>query len=303
MNDVYQALNRAKENKPVPQQQGARLPKEEYAKMKNEQRQALYDMAEIQSKAVVGNEKTYLRYLDLQSRLDYTVTNTLLVFAQNPNATMVKDNEHWRESKSYIKKGETGIRILEPKGDYTKADGSIGVNYDVKSVFDISQVNTKLKYEEPNVSQRNIISGLVYDSPVKIQELSEFSNGEPVTYSPEAKTIFYASNLEATELIRGLAREYCYAEFDNQYGNIDRDKDKLLIESSAYMLCKKYGIEVKDTSFANDVVEYFEGMGAKDIKEELSNIKNLCDDVSKRMERGIYKSEQEHQNERHEDVR
>lgn len=301
MSDIYQALNRAKETKPVTE--GKRMPKDEYAKMKQEQRRSLFEMANVQSKAVVGNEKSYLQFLDLQARLDYTVTNSLLVFAQNPQATMLKDFNKWKESKNKIKPNEKGIRILEPKGDYTRADGSVGVNYDVKSVFDISQVETKLTYETPSVAQRNIISGLVYDSPVKIQELSSFENGEPVMYSPDAKTIFYASRLDSNILIQGLAREYCYAEYDSQYKSIDRNADKLLIESSAYLLCKKFGIEMKDTSFASGVKEYFDGMDAKDIKEELSNIKNLCDDVSKRMERGIYKAEQEHHNERHENAR
>lgn len=303
MNDIYQALNRAKEKKPVSKQVGVRLPKEEYARMKKEQRQALYDMAEIQSKTVVSNGETYLKFLDLQSRLDYTVTNTLLVFAQNPNAKVLKDSEHWRESKSFIKKDEKGIRILEPKGEYQKADGSVRTNYDVKSVFDISQVNTKLKYEEPNVSQRNIISALVYDSPVKIEEIPGYGISKQVVYSSETKTIYYPSGLSPNELIQGLAREYCYAEFDNQYGNVNRDKDKVFVESSAYMLCQKYGVKVNDTSFTNDIVEYFDGMDAMNIKAELSNIKNLCDDVSKRMERGLFKSEQEHQLERHEEAR
>lgn len=303
MNDLYQTLNRAMKNEPTNNQQKARLPKDQYAKMKMEQRQALYDMAQVQCKAIVSNENVYLQYLNLQSRLDYTVTNTMLVFAQMPNATMLKDNEHWRENNSYIKKGEKGIRILEPKGDYTRADGTIGTNYDVKSVFDISQVNTKLKYEEPKVSPRNIISGLVYDTTVHIKEVPSIREGKSVAYSSDTKTIFYASNLEPNELIQGLAREFCYAEFDYQYGGMDYDKDRLFIESSAYMLCKKYGIEVKDTSFVSDVVEYFEGMDSKNVKEELSNIKNLCDDVSNRVERGIYKAEQEKRNERQGNVR
>lgn len=301
MSDIYQALNRVKEVKP--NQDFKRLPKDEYAKKKKAEFNALYEKASEQSKVVVGNSKTYLEFLDLLSKMNYTVTNTLLIHSRNPNATIVMDVSKWNKNGDYIKAKQSGIKIIEPSGDYEKSDGSKGINFDVKSVFDVSQVNTKLKYEEPNIPQRNIISGLVYDSPVKIQELSSYDNGEPVMYSPNAKTIFYASHLDSNVLIEGLAREYCYAEYDHQYGNLDRESDKFLIESSAYILCKKYGIEVKDTSFTNDVVKYFDGMDDKDIKEELSNIKNLCDDVSKRMERGIYKAEQEHQNERHENAR
>ena len=39
-------------------------------------------------------------------------------------------------------------------------------------------------------------------------------------------------------------------------------------------------------------------MKSKDIKQELGNIKNLCEDVSERIDRGIYKSQQEKKHQR-----
>ena len=93
--------------------------------------------------------------------------------------------------------------------------------------------------------------------------------------------------------MEGLAREYCYVEFESQYGNVDRTEDAFMVKSAAYILCKKLNIPVSNVDFANEVKNYFEGMDSRDTKEELSNIKSIADEVSNRAERGIYRLQQE----------
>lgn len=291
MEDIYSMLNKNAQKQNERKQ--PRLSKEEFAKQMNDRRNHLYELAEFQTKEVVSSPQKYQQFLNLMARLDYTVTNTLLVMAQNPHAVMLKDSSHWRENKLYIKKGEKGIQILEPSGEYQREDGSFGTNYNPKYVFDASQINTKeILYTEPQMDIENMIAGLTYDSPVALVKLDSFDGGEPVFYSPEAKSIYYASGLSAQQLIQGLAREYCHVEFDKQYTNYNREDHQFFIESSAYILCQKYGIPVNDTSFMNQASHYFAGMETKDIKQELGYIKNLCEDVSERIDRGIYKSQQ-----------
>lgn len=271
-----------------------RLTKEEYAKQMKERRDHLYELAETQIREVASSPQKYQQFLNLMSRLDYTVTNTLLVMAQNPEAVMLKDNNHWRENKLYIRKGEKGIQILEPSGEYQRDDGSYGTNYNPKYVFDASQINTKdILYTAPQMDIENMIAGLTYDSPVALAQLDNFEGGEPVFYSPDSKCIFYAKDLSPQQLIQWLAREYCHVEFDKQYSSYNREEHQFFVESSAYILCQKYGVPVHDTDFTNQVVNYFNGMETRDIKQELGYIKNLCEDVSERIDRGIYKSQQE----------
>lgn len=96
MNNAYGVLD---DNNTKP-----RLSKEEYGKMMKEKRQSLFAMANEQTLKAVESSEFYLQYLRLQSSLDYTVTNTLLVMAQQPNATMLKDYTHWREmDKLFVK--------------------------------------------------------------------------------------------------------------------------------------------------------------------------------------------------------
>ena len=292
MENIYEILNKSikKSNKT----RQPRLSKEEYVKQMNEKRNQLYKLAESQVEEVVSTPQKYLQFLNIMARLDYTITNTLLIMAQNPDAKMLKDGKHWRDSGFYIKKGAKGIQILEPTGEYQREDGSYGTNFNAKYLFDVSQINTKkILYNAPQMNVANMINGLTYDSPVSLQQLDTFDGGEPVFYSPNTKCIYYTKNLTPQQLIQGLTKEYCHVEFDKQYSDYNRENNQFFIESSAYILCQKYGIPHHDIKFADQVTQYFYGMESKDIKKELGNIKSLCEDVSERIDRGIYKSQQE----------
>lgn len=50
-----------------------------------------------------------------------------------PEATRLADFKTWKDNDLYIKKGESGITILEPGDEYTREDGSVGVSYNCVS--------------------------------------------------------------------------------------------------------------------------------------------------------------------------
>ena len=144
---------------------------------------------------------------------------------------------------------------------------------------------------------------MTYDTSVKLQKLDSLDGNDKVLYSPETKIIYYQDNISQQEMIFGLAREYCYLEFDKQYENMDRIRDKFMVESSTYLLCQKYGITIPNDDFSKEVSIYFKDMDSKEIKQELANIKELADDVSKRMDRGIYQFEQSRTQQHNQEVR
>lgn len=300
MNDIYSVLNQVSGKQPEKQ---PRLSKEEFASQMKAKRDALYELAKNQSVEVIKTPQNYLAYLDIQARLDYTVSNTLLIMAQKPDAMMLKDNTHWKENNLYIKKGEKGIQILEPKGEYERADGSIGTSYAVKYVFDISQMSGKFQMNKPSYTTQMILSGLTFDSHVSLVNNDYALAGKSVEYIPSSKTIYYKRGLTENELLNGLIREFCYVEFENQYGEINMQRDTFMIESSAYLLCSQLGVQVSDISFANHVQDNFNGMNTREIKKELSDIKELSDDILKRVERGIYKEQQSKDAKKHQEVR
>ena len=82
----------------------------------------------------------YRNYLTTMSRFHrYSLNNVMLIHAQKPDATDLGEANFWRGRGGYIRKGESGILLMEPGNSYTRKDGSKGVGINVKRVFDISQ--------------------------------------------------------------------------------------------------------------------------------------------------------------------
>lgn len=114
--------------------------KEEWANRKQQDRESAYAMVDDALKKVGTDGKAFQTYLDVQSKFErYSVSNALLVAAQKPDATDLGEANFWRGRGGYIRKGESGILLMEPGNSYTRKDGSKGVGINVKRVFDISQ--------------------------------------------------------------------------------------------------------------------------------------------------------------------
>ena len=79
------------------------------------------------------------KHLHCQSRMDrYSAANALLIYSQYPQATQLKDFNDWGKDNVKITKGAKSVSILEPV-EYTRADGSPGISYNVKKVFDVTE--------------------------------------------------------------------------------------------------------------------------------------------------------------------
>ena len=70
----------------------------------------------------------------------YSAANALLIYKQQPQATQLKEFRDWQEDGVKVSKGAKSLSILEPV-EYAKKDGSTGIAYNVKKVFDVSQTN------------------------------------------------------------------------------------------------------------------------------------------------------------------
>ena len=118
--------------------------KDAWAAKKQQERESAYELIDNTAMEIVGNGEIFQAYLDVQARFDrYSVGNALLITAQSPEATRLADFDTWKSGGVYVKRGEDGIVILEPGKEYEREDGSVGVSYDVKKVFDISQTNSR----------------------------------------------------------------------------------------------------------------------------------------------------------------
>lgn len=285
MNDVYDVLNNSSGQSPS----SPRLSKEEYAKMMQEKKQGLFTLANDQTKKVIDSKENFLQYLNLQSTVDYTVTNTLLVMAQYPKATQLKDFAHWRNMKKYVRSDAKGIDILEPGREYYRRDGSIGINYNVKTVYDIQQLQGK-KIEPPlpvHYQMKELVGALIHRSEIQPQIVSQdVSLPSNVYLDTNQNTIYVHQGLQPETMVCGLLHAYSLVECVKQ--EIPEDKRKMISESAGYMLAKKYNLSGYETQFVQEGLSLFQEMDSKEIKAQLETIKNIRDKVSDRMEHGLY---------------
>ncbi len=69
----------------------------------------------------IQQSEEFRNYLLAMSRFhEYSWHNQLLIWMQRPDATLVRGFQGWKELGRYVRKGETGIRILAPAGPTTE---------------------------------------------------------------------------------------------------------------------------------------------------------------------------------------
>lgn len=148
-------------------------------------------------------------YLNVQSRFDkYSVGNAVLIAASKPDAEKLADAKTWQKNGVYIKKGERGITILEPGEEFKREDGSTGVNYNAKKVFDISQTTAEIKSQEPkNYDISKIISSLIQSSPVNVCRSSILPDDKNVYFNSRDNAIVIREGIPAEEIVRELSKE------------------------------------------------------------------------------------------------
>ena len=119
------------------------LSPEEYVAKKKAEKDAVYQMIDDAATEIVNAPEKFRGYLDTQARMDrYSAANALLIYKQQPQATQLKDFRDWQEDGVKVNKGAKSLSILEPV-EYTKNDGSTGIAYNVKKVFDVAQTSGK----------------------------------------------------------------------------------------------------------------------------------------------------------------
>ena len=268
----------------TPAEKAPQLSNEEYAEKKKAERDALYETSDAAALKVTSNSADFQKYLDTQTRLNrYTVVNTLLIMESKPDATRLGDFEYWEDNKCSIKAGETGIPILTRK-DYIRKDNSIGYGYDVKKVFDISQVNTtRLKVAQPpSYDDRQLLKALVHKSPVPIRGVDELPNGGGAMADSQTGEILVLRGMEFKDTFRCVANQIALAEVDK-----DNVADpQFTAYCASYIICKKHGVDTKDYSF-DDVERMFSGMDSRESKSELTQIRDTANEVLGRMHRQL----------------
>ncbi len=269
----------------------ASFDKDAWVEQKQAQRQAVYELADKTALSVAGNGKQFQDYLDVQARFDrYSATNALLILAQMPQATQLKDFDDWKDMGVSIKKHQKGFSILEPGKEYDREDGSKGVNYNVKKVFDISQTTAKAPPKPTvNMDDRLLLKALISNPPVPIQTVDTLPQNAGAYYDQDQQVIFVRRGMEPYDIFRSMSKELAHAELAQQNPNSSRSQNSFAAYCASYLLCKKYGVDVGGYNFSRLPEEFSQG-DAQSIRNTLTQVRDAASDISARMARSMEQS-------------
>lgn len=277
MNDFEQILANANGNT----QEKKPFDKNTWKEKKQQERQEVYDLMDKMADEIKADVNKYKEYLNVQGRFDkYSVGNALVITASNPNATQLKEFDDWKESGAFIKKGENGIKILEPGDSYTRADGSSGTSYNVKKMFDISQTTSNQKTRTISYDDKVKLTALLKDCPVDVKIVDMIPNSDNIAeWNKNDNALYVKQGGETPEIFKQIARELTRVGLE-ETGNSELDNFKCI--SSSYMLCKKYGIDVSNINI-NSIPEAFKNMSASEVRNELTSMRSVMQDINTRM--------------------
>lgn len=265
--------------------------KDAWAEKKQAERQAVYEMADAAAAEVCADGEKFRAYLDTQTRFDrYSVTNALLILAQMPEATQLKDFDGWKDAGASIKRQQKGISILEPGEEYAREDGTIGTSYNVKKVFDISQTTARAKVQPTvSVDDRLLLKALIHRPPVPIQMVDELPGNMGALYDHDQQVIFVRRGMDAPNIFRSVSMELAHAEIAAAREDYTRDSAAFSAYCASYMLCRKNGVDVRGYDFGS-LPESLRESDPQTQRTALSEIRDTAAGISARMSRVLEQS-------------
>lgn len=222
--------------------------KEAWAAKKKAERDEVYALADTTAEAVCADGGKFRDYLDVQAAFrNYSATNALLILATKPDARRLGDKDFWRDQGVYIKRQEFGrpIKIVESNGEYTRDDGSIGVSYNIKRAYDISQTTARTRAPQAvSHDARALLNALIYKRPVPVQSVDELPNGIDAVYDREQNAVFVRRGLSANDLFCGLSKALAQAELARTGEEYTEENAGFKAKCVSYILGKEFGIDV-----------------------------------------------------------
>lgn len=224
----------------------------------------------------------------------YSAANALLIFNQLPEATQLKDFDDWGKDNVKIVKGAKSISILEPV-EYARQDGTTGISYNVKKMFDVSQTNGR---QTPAVSvnrdPKALITTMLDACPVEVEATNELPYPNMAAfYNNEKQTLYVKRNVgDSVAVAQCVAQELGHAQLSINSDTYSRRDMGFQAVCIGYMLCKKYGVDTQN--FAIDrIPESLKEKEPKEIRAELSKTRNAMSEINSRISEELYRKKQE----------
>ena len=224
----------------------------------------------------------------------YSAANALLIYRQYPQATQLKDFDDWGKDNVKITKGAKSISILEPV-EYTRADGSPGISYNVKKVFDVTQTNgRKAPAVSANRDPKALITTMLDVSPVEVAATDELPYPNMAAfYNNEKQTLYVKRNVgDSVAVAQCVAQELGHAQLSINSESYSRRDMGFQAVCIGYMLCKKYGVDTQNFAI-NRIPEGLASKEPKEIRAELSKTRNAMAEIHSHISDEMFRKKQE----------
>lgn len=279
------------ESQPVQQESISDEKKASYAEQQKQNREEAYAISNGAAEVITTDGALFQQYLDVQSRFHFfSVNNALLVQAQMPEATQLKEFNDWKKDGAQIKGGSKGMWMLKAGKPYQGNDGKMYTPYNARKVFDISQT-TATPAPAVKLDDKVILKALMDKSSVPILPSEEALGG--ARYLPDSKEIHVQRGMNAPDLIRTVSMELVRAQLDKQ-GELSAPTADFRAYAASYMLCKRYGVDTKGYAFDN-IPQALRDLDSKETRKELSAIRDVMNSMDKRMYRNLHPEKAEKQ--------
>ena len=268
-----------------PEQTEQPFDREAWAQQKREQRQELYNLIEEMLEKTLADPSALSDYLNMQARLGKTsVANTLLMIAQKPNATFISGFDDWQKRGRSVKRGEKAALVLEANGEYERPDGTMGVNFDVKRVFDISQTYGKPIRERTAPPIKTALKAITTNVPVPVKLSEGISLSVGAMYSEKDKTIYVAKGVEGNNLFFALSRELARAH---------SGANTFVCDCAANVACLRYGVPAK---YCDRIPDEIAALESREKRSALNIVRDAACEIAERVDRNLFAERQQSRN-------
>lgn len=238
-----------KKQEPQPQQEQPQLSKEEYAAMKQAEREEVWSRVNAQADSVFKDGESMKGFLNFMANCTPQSTrNLLILYEQNPGITHPRTFDKWKEAGRSILSGEKGYTFFAEQ-EYTKKDGTIANGYTITKAYDISQTRGPQPLPPQKHMPEEIIAAMVEQSPVQLAISDQLPQGVQAQYVPKQRTIFVRNGMDETATICAIAREQAHASFDAVGNGYYRQAYAAQAYCASYIAAQKFGLDTSVFQF------------------------------------------------------
>ena len=280
---------------------------------REEQIKALTDQLEKGIKEVFTSEK-YKAYLSTMAKFhSYSFNNSILIYMQKPDASLVAGYKTWQSLERQVKKGEKGILIFAPcpytsvreKEVIDPETGKVQVDSDGKpvkekrkisctyfrpvNVFDVSQTEGKalptlteeLQGEAQNYEALMAAIKEAAQVPIRFDTWADSKKGY---YNLTNQEIVIKSGMSERQTVKTAIHETAHSILHTDKEHLkDSATMEVEAESVAFVVCQHFGLDTSDYSFGY-LASWSSGKELPELKASLQTIQKTSDGLIGKLE-------------------